>query len=82
MCLTTNIYECKTSIKDPCSCLSWLLDGVGVDDEVNNTEEEIDQRVDVVSHTLDYVEGPTILCNSRLVIVRQKKFASYLTVTI
>ena len=60
-----------------------LLDGVGVDDEVNNTEEEIDQRVDVVSHTLDYVEGPTILRNfSRLVIVREKKFASNLTVAI
>ena len=63
--------------------LVFLINGVGVDDEVNNTEEEIDQRVDVVSHTLDYVEGPTILRNfSRLVMVRQKKFASYLTVTI
>jgi len=53
-----------------------LLDGVGVDDEVNNTEEEIDQRVDIVSHTLDDVEGPAILRQiSRLVIAREKQFA-------
>ena len=50
-----------------------LLDGVGVDDEVNNTEEEIDQRVDIVGHTLDYVEGPAVLRKlSLLVIARQK----------
>ena len=34
----------------------FLINGVGVDDEVNDTEEEIDQRVDIVGHTLDYVE--------------------------
>ena len=82
--LTTNIYKYKTSIYGrSLLVLSSLLNGVGVDDEVNNTEEEIDQRVDVVSNTLDYVEGPTILRNfSRLVIVREKKFASNLTVAI
>ena len=53
-----------------------LLDGVGVDDEVNNTEEEIDQRVDIVGHTLDYVEGPAVLRKiSFLLIARQKQLA-------
>ncbi len=60
-----------------------LLDGVGVDDEVNHTEEEIDQRVDIVSHTLDNVEGPAVLRKlSLLVIARQKQFASDLAVAI
>ena len=60
-----------------------LLDGVGVDDEVNNTEEEIDQRVDIVGHTLDDVERPAVLRQiSRLVIARQKQFASDLTVAV
>ena len=82
--LTTNIYKYKTSIYGrSLLVLSSLLNGVGVDDEVNHTEEEIHQRVDVVSHTLDYVEWPAVLRNlSRLLVVRQKKFASYFAAAI
>ena len=52
-----------------------LLDGVSVHDEVDDTEQEIDEGVDIVSHTLDHEEGPTVLgWIFLLFLVLQEKF--------
>ena len=63
--------------------LVFLINGVGVDDEVNNTEEEIDQRVDIVGHTLDYVERPAVLRKIfRPLISGEKEFPSDLATAV
>ena len=46
-----------------------LLDSVDVGDEVDDTEEEIDERVDVVGNTLNHEEGPTVLGGFLLLVI-------------
>ena len=51
-----------------------LLDSVDVGDGVDDTEEEIDERVDVVGNTLNHEEGPTVLVGFLLFVIIRKEY--------